>query len=367
MSKGLKPLIIGDLEIKVPIIQGGMGVRVSIASLASAVANCGAGGTIASVGLPPDTPENRQDIPKACREHLQIQIRRAREMTQGALGVNIMVALSNYEDMVRTAAAEDIDYIISGAGVPISLPEFAEGSKVKLIPLIASGRAAALLLKTWKRRYDRLPDALVVEGPLSGGHIAGYSLKELNELRSTMKEKPLLENSVKEVIALVNEYEKEYGVSIPVIAAGGIFDGRDVAKFFRLGAKGVQIGTRFIATYECDAAKEYKDLYVKAKEEDLVYIQSPVGMPAKVIRTKFLDDVLRGEKKEFDCNYQCLRTCDPATVQYCIAKALIDAVEGRIDKAVVFAGTYISRIDKIVSVKELIDEIVSEAEEELNK
>lgn len=367
MLQELKPLVIGDLEIKVPIIQGGMGVRVSAASLASAVANCGAAGTIASVGLAPDTPDNRADVPKSCREHLQMQIRRARELSSGVIGVNIMVALSNYEDLVRAAVKEDINYIISGAGMPISLPEFAEGSNVKLIPLIASERAAAVLLKTWKRRYDRLPDALVVEGPLSGGHIAGYSLEELTSLGGKIKEKPLLEDSLKEVLVLVREYEKEYGVKIPVIAAGGIFDGKDVAKFFKLGAEGVQIGTRFIATRECDAAQEFKDLFVKSNEEDLVYIQSPVGMPAKVIRTKFLDDVLRGERKKFTCNYRCLRTCEPATVQYCIAKALIDAVEGDIDNAIVFASTYISRIKEIVPVKEMIDGIVKEAIEELNK
>ena len=367
MFDKLKPLVIGDLEIKIPIIQGGMGVRVSVASLAAAVANCGAGGTIASVGLSPDTEENRADVPKSSREHLQKQIRRARELSDGVIGINIMVALSNYEDLVRTTVKENVDYIISGAGLPISLPEFAEGSSIKLIPLIASARGAKLLLKTWKRRYNRLPDAFVVEGPLSGGHIAGYSLEELQSLKGTMRNEPLLENAVKDVLELVAEYEKEYGASIPVIAAGGIFDGKDVAKFLKLGAKAVQIGTRFVATFECSAADEFKQLYIKATEDDLVFIQSPVGMPAKAIRTKFLDDVLRGERKKFDCNYQCLRTCDPATVPYCIAKALIDAVEGDIDNAVVLAGTNVSRVTKIVSVKELIDEIVAETIEQLNK
>jgi len=368
MFDKLEPLVIGDLEIKIPIIQGGMGVRVSVASLAAAVANCGAGGTIASVGLPPDTDENRADVPKSSREHLQKQVRRARELSaDGAIGVNIMVALSNYEDQVRTTAKEDVDYIISGAGLPLSLPEFAEGSSVKLIPLIASARAAKLLLKTWKRRYNRLPDAFVVEGPLSGGHIAGYSLEELKSLKGTMQNEPLLENAVKDVLELVAEYEKEYGASIPVIAAGGIFDGKDVAKFLRMGAKGVQIGTRFVATFECSVADEFKQLYIKAGEDDIFFIQSPVGMPARVIRTKFLDDILRGERKEFTCNYKCLRTCDPSTVQYCIAKALIDAVEGDIDNAIVLAGTNVARVTKIVSVKELIDEIVAETIEELNK
>ena len=367
MKDRLDPLVIGDLSIKVPIIQGGMGVRVSTSALASAVADCGAGGTIASVGLAPDNPENRRDIPKALREHFQKEMRKARELSSGVIGVNIMVALSNYEDMVRTAAKEDIDYIISGAGMPISLPEFAEGSSAKLIPLIASGRAAGVLLKTWKRRYNRFPDAIVVEGPLSGGHIAGYSLEELKASRNEIKKEPFLENAVKDVLALTEEYKKQYGADIPVIAAGGIFDGKDVAKFLNLGAKGVQLGTRFVATKECSAAEEFKQLFVTSNEEDLVFIQSPVGMPAKVIRTKFLDDVLRGERKDFICNYQCLRTCNPATVQFCVAKALIDAVEGRIDDAVVFAGTNVSRIKEIVSVKDMIDEIVSETLRELGK
>ena len=367
MNNRLDPLIIGDLEIKVPIIQGGMGVRVSTSSLASAVANCGAAGTIASVGLPPDTDENRADVPKSSREHLQKEIRRARELSDGVIGVNIMVALSNYEDIVRTTAKEKADYIISGAGLPISLPEFAEGSPIKLIPLIASARGAKLLLKTWKRRYNRFPDAFVVEGPLSGGHIAGYSLEKLKSLKRKMTEEPLLENAVKDVLDLVGEYEKEYGISIPVIPAGGIFDGKDVAKFLKMGAKGVQIATRFVATFECSAADEFKQLYLSASEDDIVFIQSPVGMPAKAIRTKFLDDILRGERKEFTCNYQCLRTCDPATVQFCIAKALIDAVEGDIDNAIVLAGTNVSRVEKIVSIKEMIDEITGEAVKEINK
>ncbi|MBU0683227.1 MAG: nitronate monooxygenase family protein [Candidatus Omnitrophota bacterium] len=367
MINELKPLVIGDLEIKIPIIQGGMGVRVSTSSLAAAVANCGAGGTIASVGLAPDTEENRVDVPKSCREHLQKEIRRAKSLSDKAIGVNIMVALSNYEDMVRTTVQEKADYIISGAGLPISLPEFVEGSPIKLIPLIASARGAKLLLKTWKRRYNRFPSAFVVEGPLSGGHIAGHRLEVLKSLREKMRTEPILENAVKDILDLVGEYEKEYGISIPVIPAGGIFDGKDVAKFLKMGAKGVQLGTRFVATFECSVADAFKQLYLDADEDDIVFIQSPVGMPAKALRTKFLNDILRGERKKFDCNYQCLRTCDPATVQYCIAKALINAADGDIDNAVVFAGTNVSKVNKIVSVKELIDEIVAETIAELNK
>lgn len=367
MPDMLKPLVIGDLEIKIPIIQGGMGVRLSLAPLAAAVANCGGGGTIASVGLPPDTEENRKDKLGCQREYLQKEIRSARKLSDGAIGVNIMLALGNYEDLARTAAKEDIDYIISGAGMPISLPEFVKGSPVKLIPVISSARGASLLLKTWKRRYNRFPDALIVEGPLSGGHIAGYNLEQLRSSKEKMRKEPLLEDSVKDVLKLAEEYEKEYKISVPVIAAGGVFDGKDVAKFLRLGAKGVQIGSRFITTFECSAAKEFKDLYVAACDDDIIFIQSPVGMPAKILKTKFSDKIMRGEGAPFICDYQCLRTCNPAKVSYCIAKALVNAAKGNLDEGIVLAGTNVSRITKIVSVKELMDEIVSETIAELRK
>lgn len=358
MKNTLDHLIVGDLEIKVPIIQGGMGVRVSTSSLAAAVANCGAAGTIASVGLPPDTAENRADVPKSCREHLLADIKKAKTLTRGVVGVNIMVALSNYEDISRATAKSGADYIISGAGLPLRLPEYTEGSSIKLIPLISSARGAEVVFRTWKRRYNRIPDAVIVEGPLSGGHIGGNSLSELRAGQLTD-----LGGSVKEVISVVSAYGKH----IPVIAAGGIFDGKDMARFLRLGAKGVQIGTRFIATHECSAAEKYKQLFVDSDEKSLVYIQSPVGMPAKVIRTKFIDEMLQGGRRPISCNYRCLRTCDPEKAPFCIAKALIDAVEGDIDNAVVLASSYVGRIKKIVSVKELIDEITSEAIAEMNK
>jgi nitronate monooxygenase len=356
----LKPLEMGDLKIRVPIIQGGMGVRVSTSSLAAAVAECGAAGTIASVGLAPDNEENRVDIPKSCREHLQKEIRLSRKMTSGVIGVNIMVALSNYEDIARTTAAEKADFIISGAGLPLRLPEYTESSGIKLIPLISSARGMEVVCKTWKRRYNVLPDAIIVEGPLSGGHIGAHSIEDLKagKLRK-------LEDNLKEVIKGVAEYEKIKGVKIPVLAAGGIFNGKDMAEFIRMGAGGVQMGTRFVATEECSVAQAYKDLYVKSDFKDIVYVQSPVGMPAKVLKTKFVEDVLRGERKPINCAYRCLRTCDPSEAAFCIAKALINAVEGDMDNALVFAGSRVSEIKKIVPVKELIEEVVKEAEESL--
>ena len=361
MADKLKPLIMGDLEIKIPIIQGGMGLQVSTASLASAVANCGGAGTIASVGLGFGTEENEVDFVKASREGLQRQMRRAKELTKGVVGVNVLVALSNYEDLVRTAISEKADFIVSGAGLPLRLPEFAEGSSVKLIPIVSSGRAANIMIKSWRKRYNRTPDAFVVEGPLAGGHL-GFSFKDLESLQ-----KNPLEDLVKDVLKVVSAYEKDLGVNIPVVAAGGIFDGKDIAKFFKIGAKGVQIATRFAATFECDVSDKFKQLYIAAKESDIVIIKSPVGMPGRSLKTKLVEEVVHGRRELIKCNYRCLKTCDPSTTPYCIMHALYNAVLGNIDNAVVFAGTNVSKVEKIVSVKELMDDIVNEAIGELSK
>ena len=354
MHNQLEPLIIGDLEIKIPIIQGGMGVKVSTASLASAVANCGAAGTIASVGLAYGIDEKGREFVEASNEALQKEIRLAKKLTKGVVGVNIMVALSNYEDLARTAAKENVDFIISGAGLPLSLPEFTKATSVKLIPIVSSPRATELIIKTWKRRYDRLPDAIVVEGPMAGGHL-GFKFEDL-KLHTTTS----LEDLVVDILKVVKGYESEFGISIPVIAAGGIFDGKDIAKFLRLGVKGVQMATRFVATFECSVPDEFKKLYIAAREEDIVIIDSPVGLPGRTIMTKFVHKVIHGEKMPFKCSYKCLRTCEPTLVPYCIAKALCNAVDGDLDNAVVFAGSNVAKVKEIVSVKDLIHELVDE-------
>ena len=357
----MKPLIVGDLEIKIPIIQGGMGVQVSKASLASAVANCGGAGTIASVGLGYGREDSESNYLKSSREGLQVEIRQAKQLTKGVVGVNIMVALSNYEDLVRTSVSEKADFIASGAGLPLKLPEFTEGAPIKLLPIVSSARATDIIIRTWKKRYNRLPDAIIVEGPLAGGHL-GFRLEGLKS-----HQEKSLENLVVEVLEVVKGYEAELGIDMPVIAAGGIFDGKDVAEFLRLGAKGVQIATRFVATFECSVADKFKQAYLAARDEDVVIIDSPVGMPGRAIRTKFVDRVVRGERVPFRCTYRCLRSCDPKTVPYCIAKALCNAVIGDLDNAVVFAGSNVSEVKKIVSVKELMNDIVTGAVEELNK
>jgi len=354
MHNKLKPLLIGDLEIEIPFIQGGMGVRVSMAPLASAVANCGAAGTIASVGLAYGIDERGLEVVEASNKALQKEIRLAKKLTKGVVGVNIMVALSNYEELARTAAKENADFIISGAGLPLSLPEFTKATPIKLIPIVSSSRAADLIIKTWKRRYNRLPDAIVVEGPMAGGHL-GFRLNDLKSHTTTS-----LESLVIDVLKVVTGYESEFGMRMPVIAAGGIFDGKDIAKFLALGAQGVQMATRFVTTLECSVPDAFKKLYLAAKQEDVVIIDSPVGMPGRAIMTDFVRKVIAGEKMVFTCSYKCLRSCDPQTVPYCIARALCNAADGNLDNAVVFAGSNVTRVKEIVSVKDLIHELVDE-------
>jgi len=361
VSNKLEPLIVGDLQIKIPIIQGAMGVKVSTAPLASAVANYGGAGTIASVGLGYGTEENETNFVKASRAGLEKEIRQAKELTRGIVGVDAMVALDNLEGLARTSVREKADFIISGAGLPLKLPEFTEGHSIGLVPIVSSARATALIIRTWKKRYQRLPDAIVVEGPLAGGHL-GFRLEDLES-----HEENILENLVIDVLKVVKEYEKDLGVNMPVIAAGGIFDGKDVARFLRLGAKGVQIATRFVVTFECPVANEFKQLYLTAEKKDVVIIKSPVGMPGRAIMTKLIDKVIHDNGIPFKCNYRCIKTCNPKTAPYCIAKALFNAVIGNLDEAVVFAGSNVSKVKKIVSVEELMDDIVSETIEELEK
>ncbi|MBI5239039.1 MAG: nitronate monooxygenase [Elusimicrobia bacterium] len=356
MAGALRPLHIGELEIKLPIVQGGMGVMVSTAALAAAVAACGAAGTIAGVGLGYGTQENETDFPAASRKALIEEIRKAKAATDGVVGVNLLGALSNYDELVRTAAGCGADFIASGAGLPICLPQLTEGTDTRLIPIVSSGRAASIIARSWKKRYNRIPDAFIVEGPLAGGHL-GFKKDEARAPAAGV-----LEGLVKEVLAVAGECA---GRPVPVIAAGGVFDGKDAARFLALGASGVQIATRLVATHECSVAQEFKDRYISARAEDVVIIDSPVGLPGRAIRTPFVDRLLRGDREPFHCGYQCLKTCDPDTAPYCIAKALFNAVKGDLEHAVVFAGHNVSRVNEIVSVRELLEGFVAEAEVEL--
>jgi len=355
MSFGsLKNLCIGDLTARLPIIQGGMGVGISLSGLASAVANEGGIGVIATAVIGMNEPDFSRNFLEANIRALRKEIRKARELSKGILGVNIMVALTNFADLVKTAIEEGIDIIFSGAGLPLNLPQFLNGTiKTNLVPIVSSARATGIILKKWSEKYNRLPDAIVVEGPLAGGHL-GFKEEMIGDPEYS------LEKLVPEVIQIVKPYEEKYKKPIPVIAAGGIYTGSDIYRFFQLGVSGVQMATRFVTTYECDASEKFKQTYIDSRKEDIVIIKSPVGMPGRAIKNTFLDEVSQGKRKPFNCPYHCLKTCDYKNTPYCISLALVNAKKGNLSHGFAFAGENAYRAKGIISVKELIQTLIEE-------
>jgi nitronate monooxygenase len=356
-STKLKGLSIGGLFARVPIVQGGMGVGISLSGLAAATANSGGIGVIAAAGIGLLEPDGLRDFVGASIRALRREIRRAKELSKGIIGVNIMVALTNFADMVRTALEEKVDVIFAGAGLPVNLPEFMKKEyRTKLVPIVSSARAALLIAKRWLDKYKRLPDAFVVEGPKAGGHL-GFKREQIDDPAFS------LEKIVPEVIGALESFRNEDGSGIPVIAGGGVFSGGDIKKYLDLGAAGVQMATRFVATEECDASEEFKKAYVNAKEGDLEIISSPVGMPGRAIRNAFLDDVGRGERKPYACPFHCIVTCDVEKSPYCISLALLNAQKGRMESGFAFAGANAHRVESIVKVADLVEGLVSEYEE----
>ncbi|MGZ8857715.1 MAG: NAD(P)H-dependent flavin oxidoreductase [Candidatus Aminicenantales bacterium] len=351
----IPPLDIGDIHVPFPLIQGGMGVRVSLARLAAAVTNEGGIGTIASVGLG-DIEKSKTDFDNVSRDALVYEIRRAKSLTDGPIAVNIMGVLSNARDLVETSVREGIKLIVSGASLPLKLPEMVDDATVKLLPIVSSGRAADLILRTWDKRYARTADAVILEGPLAGGHL-GFSFEQLRQ-----PEKFSLEVLLPEVFAAVKPFEKKYGRKIPVIAGGGVFTGTDIARLLQAGAAGAQMATRFVCTEECEVAPEFKQAYLDAKEDDIVLIQSPVGLPGRAIHNQFLRSIENDTADRLNCPYRCLTTCNIAEARYCIAKALSSAYQGDMEKGLVFCGQNAYRLNKIVTVKELIAELRAELE-----
>ncbi|MEL7657264.1 MAG: nitronate monooxygenase family protein [Bacillota bacterium] len=352
----LPSLVVGDLTIQKPIIQGGMGIGVSRSSLASAVANEGGIGVISGVllgFLEPDFETNPQE---ANIRALRKEIRAARELSpNGVLGVNFLVAVNHYDELVKAAVEEGIDIIISGAGLPAKLPEIVQGSKTKIAPIASSGRAAAVICKMWDKRYNRIPDMIVVEGPDAGGHL-GFSMEEL-----TSEKRPTLEGALKEVLEEIRPFEEKYAKKIPVVAAGGIFTGEDIARYINLGASAVQISTRFIATNECDAHINFKNAITAAKEGDVEIIKSPVGMPGRALSNQFAEKIKNTPLKIDHCS-NCMKSCHAKEANFCIVEALIRAVTGNVEEGLVFTGTNAYRVNEIMSVRDLMNELVSEAE-----
>ena len=349
----LPKLVIGDKIADIPIIQGGMGVGVSRSGLAGAVAKEGAIGIIstAQFGYDEDGFENNQA--QANIKAIEKHIKRAKKIAngKGLVGVNVMTALKHYREHVRTAAGAGADVIICGAGLPVDLPELVKDSDCKIAPIVSSERACNIILKMWSHRYDRTADFIVVEGPEAGGHL-GYSKEQLEHI-----EEYDFDEEIKKIICAKQKYENEYNVNIPVIVAGGVFTREDIKHMLEIGAQGVQIASRFVATEECDASQEYKNMYINAKAGDICIVKSPVGMPGRAVRNRFIEKVEKERQKIEKC-YQCLEKCNPADVPYCITKALISAVRGDIDNGLIFCGSNVDRINKIVSVHDLIKELV---------
>lgn len=357
------PLKIGDLVASLPIVQGGMAVGISLSGLASAVASQGGIGVIAAAMIGMREPDVAKNPVEANLRALRSEIEKARKLTTGLIGANIMVALTTFSQMARAAIESRVDVIFSGAGLPLDLPrqlrelceEKKEEFRTKLVPIISSGRAATVIAKKWLSRFGYLPDAFVVEGPKAGGHL-GFKPDEIYD------EGHSLEVILPGVLDAVKPFEDKHGRSIPVIAAGGIYTGADIRKFLDMGAAGVQMGTRFVATHECDADIRFKQSYLNARKEDITIINSPVGMPGRALMNDFIQKSREGLKRPFKCAYHCVSTCKPAETPYCIAQALMSARHGNLNGGFAFCGENVHRVNEIISVQELMEKLKSEYE-----
>ena len=346
----VKPLVIGDLTAKVPLIQGGMGVGVSLSSLAGAVAAEGGIGVISTAQIGYREPDFDSDPIGANLRAIKTEIQKARKIAKGGiLGVNIMVATRKYEAYVRAAVEAGIDLIISGAGLPMELPKLVGDAKTKLAPIVSSVKSAQVIMRYWWKKYTRLPDAVVIEGPLAGGHL-GFHREQLDDIEGLH-----YDDEVKNIIEKVEETAVEHGVKIPVIMAGGVYTRQDMEHYLEMGADGVQVATRFVTTYECDASDAYKQSYIDAKKEDIVIVQSPVGMPGRAILNPFMKRAKKGRIPHGKCHL-CISTCKPEETPYCITDALVNAVKGKIEDGLLFCGANAYRATRLEHVKDIMDE-----------
>lgn len=346
----LKPLIIGDLKAEIPVIQGGMGVGISLSQLAGAVAAEGGIGIISTAQIGYRSPGFDENPIETNLRAIAGEIKKAREIAgKGIIGVNIMVATRCYEEYVKAAVAAGVDLIICGAGLPMKLPELVGQAGTKIAPIVSGLKSAEVIFKYWLKKYDRLPDLVVIEGPKAGGHL-GFSLEQLN--RITDEE---FDAEIVRIIGRVEEYAQQKGTKIPVVVAGGIYTREDAEHYIGLGAAGVQMATRFVTTYECDASQAYKEAYLNASREDIVLVKSPVGMPGRAILNPFMERAKEGPIAHGRCHL-CISTCKPAETPYCITEALVNAAKGDVDNALLFCGTNAYRAEKIEHVKDIMDE-----------
>lgn len=341
----MSELRIGGLCARVPVVQGGMGVGVSLSGLAGAVAAAGGVGVISTAQIGYRDPDFGRHPIECNLRAVSGEIRKARAAADGGIvGVNIMVVTRRYEEYVKAAVAAGADLIISGAGLPMNLPELAGDARIA--PIVSSRKALHVISRHWKKKYDRRPDLVVVEGPLAGGHL-GFSREDIDAYAVTGEKN--YDDEIKSIIALADE------LGTPVVVAGGVYEHSDMEHYLAMGAKGVQIATRFVTTRECDASDAYKQAYIDAKKEDIVIVKSPVGMPGRAIHNAFLDKVSAGERFMRGCR-QCITTCKPDTAPYCITEALINAVEGNLEEGLIFCGSNACRADHIETVADIMEE-----------
>ncbi len=343
-----KPLNIGNLTVKLPIIQGGMGVGISLSSLAGAVSAQGGIGVISTAQIGFTEPDFNRNPLEANLRMIGEHIKRARKLApEGILGVNIMVATQHYARYVKEAIKNGIDIIISGAGLPIELPEIAKGTQTKLIPIISSVKAASIILKMWDKKNNVTPDAIIIEGPKAGGHL-GFKPEQLEHIDPVA-----YDEEIKNIIELTKSYGVKYGKEIPVIVAGGIQNKQEMEHYLALGADGIQVATKFVTTEECDADIKYKQAYLNCKEEDIIIVKSPVGMPGRAIKNAFTERAHLARIPVKRC-YNCIKNCNPAETPYCITDALENAARGNLDEALLFCGANAFMEDKIRTVKDVL-------------
>jgi len=346
---------IGDLEFSKPIVQGGMGIGISLSSLAGNVSKNGGLGVLSGVEMGCDYPEYKKNPKLANKRALEDHLKRAKEISGNRpIGINIMVALTQYEQIVKDAVQAGVDIIFAGAGLPLTLPELTKNSLTKIAPIISSKRVAKLILKHWWRHYKVAPDAIVLEGPLAGGHL-GFKNEDLTPER--LLEQPLPE-MIPGVLEEIKPYEELVGRKIPLIAGGGITTAEDVRKTLEAGADAVQIGSRFVATEECDAALAFKEAMVHAKQSDIEIIVSPAGLPGRAIHNQFLEEISAGLRKPKNCPINCIKSCDYKTAPYCIGLALIAGKHGDLDNGYVFSGANAYKITEITTVEKLMNELM---------
>ena len=343
---------VGEKEVRLPLIQGGMGVGISLGNLAGAVAAEGGVGIISTAQIGFREPDFDRNPEAANRRAIEKEMKRARDISpDGIIGCNIMVALRDYEDHVKASAAAGADLIISGAGLPAELPRLVQGTRTKIAPIVSTEKSAKVILKYWERKFRRTADLVVIEGPEAGGHL-GFGREALEHYTEAV-----YMEEMKRIVDVVRGYERKFDKKIPVAAAGGIYDREDVERVMRTGVDGVQVASRFVTTKECDADIRYKEAYIHASKEDIVIVQSPVGMPGRAILNPFMKCVMLGEKVSHTACHRCLAKCNPAEIPYCITDALIAAAEGRIEEALLFCGAKAYKAERIETVKEVVESL----------